>query len=81
MTGALGIFLSLLVFPHLNHRFGTLPLFRTAFGLYPALYLLYSAMSILTRSGVFQKVPPEFMWTGVTLLLGVGKVAASMCFP
>ncbi|KAG8875169.1 hypothetical protein FRB97_005352 [Tulasnella sp. 331] len=82
--GVLGILLSLVAFPALQHRFDTLPLYRACMACWPVIFILFSATSIFARL-VLRKntigtegdaAALAFIWIGVSMILLIGRVAA-----
>lgn len=82
--GVLGIFLSLVAFPTLQHRFDTLPLYRACMACWPVIFVLFSATSIFARlalrrhdtGGDEDPSVSAFIWIGVSVILLIGRVAA-----
>ncbi|KAG8880595.1 hypothetical protein FRB97_000690, partial [Tulasnella sp. 331] len=47
--GVLGMFLSLVAFPALQHRFDTLPVYKACMALWPPVFILFMVTSVLAR--------------------------------
>lgn len=83
-TGLLGIFVALVGFPTLQHRFGTMPVYRTCMTLWIVVYVLFPTTSLSARwtlpRGGYTPSGLGRIWTGVALILGTGRLA-SMASP
>ncbi|KAG8991132.1 hypothetical protein FRB93_002912 [Tulasnella sp. JGI-2019a] len=79
--GGLGIFMALVAFPILQHRFGTLALYRACMSLWPIMFMLFSATSLFARqalgtlSNTGSHTALACMWIGVSLILLTDRVA------
>ncbi|KAG8860153.1 hypothetical protein FRB96_004176 [Tulasnella sp. 330] len=83
VTGLLGGLAALFVFPTLQHRFGTMPVYRTCMALWIAVFMLFPTASLLARWTFLDKdhdrLALGLVWTNVALILGTGRLA-SMAF-
>ncbi|KAG9001956.1 hypothetical protein FRB93_011928 [Tulasnella sp. JGI-2019a] len=84
ILGVLGMFLSLIAFPTLQHRFDTLPLYRACMACWPIIFVLFSATSIFARLALRKHDGRSgedasalaFIWIGVSMILLIGRIAA-----
>ncbi|KAG9006934.1 hypothetical protein FRB94_014769 [Tulasnella sp. JGI-2019a] len=76
-VGVFGMLWSLLAFPPLHHRFGTLPLYRACMLLWPTVFALFCSTSLLNRLAIQEagRAAHALKWVGVTLILFTGRVA------
>lgn len=83
-TGLLGIFVALVGFPTLQHRFGTMPVYRMCMALWVVVFLLFPVTSLVARWTLLGEGNGSsglgLLWTGVALILAAGRFA-SMAFP
>ncbi|KAG8991134.1 hypothetical protein FRB93_002914 [Tulasnella sp. JGI-2019a] len=78
--GVLGVFLSLVAFPALQHRFGTLLVYRACMALWPIVFTLYSATSLVARwmvrrGGDTNNSLMALIWVSVSIILVLGRIS------
>ncbi|KAG8985134.1 hypothetical protein FRB93_006086 [Tulasnella sp. JGI-2019a] len=78
--GVLGIFLSLVAFPALQHRFDTLPVYQACIALWPIVFALFSATSLLAHwitreDGTINDFVMALVWVPVSLILTLGRIS------
>lgn len=71
VLGVVGIFSSLLLFPYLQARVGTVSIYTWTMSCWPAIFALLPLVNVLARWGGGE----VGVWIGVGVLLVVGRLA------
>lgn len=80
VLGCIGIALQLLVFPHVQARFGTLTCYQVSLWIFPIAYILIPFLAVLP-SPTKEYASGTTVWTGIVLLLLVQVIARTFAIP
>ncbi|GAA5866645.1 hypothetical protein JCM8547_002708 [Rhodosporidiobolus lusitaniae] len=70
LSGLLAVSFQLLLFPPLQHRFGTVPLYRALMALWPVVFALFPVMSYAAKRG-----DERVVWAWLSVFLGLKSIA------